>query len=131
VEGQIEQILADGEDRIWPTGTTRDAKLAWLPRKVDAVVGMRRVGKTWFLQQLVGQRVASGADPASVVYVNLEDERLWQLEADQLGLFVDVFYRRHPHLRDQQSVFVFDEVQAVPGWERFVRRLVDTENVHV
>lgn len=131
MEGQIEQILADGEDRVWPTGTTRDADLAWLPRKVDAVVGMRRVGKTWFLQQLMGQRVASGADPASVVYVNLEDERLWQLEAGQLGLFVDVFYRRHPHLRDQLSVFVFDEVQAVPGWERFVRRLVDTENVHV
>jgi predicted AAA+ superfamily ATPase len=26
---------------------------------------------------------------------------------------------------------VFDEIQVVPGWERFVRRLVDGENVHV
>jgi len=131
VEGLIEQILADAEEQPWHGGTARDARLPWLSGKVDAVVGMRRVGKTWFLQQTLAQRVEEGAARASTVYVNFEDERLWQLEAQQLGLFVDIFYRRHPELRGTTCTFVFDEIQTVPGWERFVRRLVDTEDVHV
>lgn len=131
MEDLIEQILADSEERAWPQGTEREAKLPWLPRKVDAVIGMRRAGKTWFLQQTLAHLVSAGAPRASTVYLNFEDERLWQLDATRLTLFTEIFYRRHPELRNTQCVFVLDEIQAVPGWERFVRRLIDSENVHV
>jgi predicted AAA+ superfamily ATPase len=38
----------------------------------------------------------------------------------------------HPERRDQSVVsFFLDEVQAVPGWEAFVRRLLDTEKIEL
>ena len=39
---------------------------------------------------------------------------------------------RFPQERETQTVhWLFDEIQLVEGWERFVRRIVDTENVFV
>jgi len=131
VESLIEQIVADAEERAFPAGTPRDARLAWLPGKVDAVVGMRRTGKTWLLLQTLAAQVEGGVPRESVLYVNLEDERLWNLRADQLTLFVEVFYRRRPSMRDRECIFVFDEIQLIDGWERFVRRLLDSENVRI
>ena len=131
VESLIEQIVADAEERAFPGGTAREAELAWLPGKVDAVIGMRRSGKTWLLQQSLRARIDAGMPRESVLYVSLEDERLAGLRADQLGLFVEVFYRRRPSLRERECIFVFDEIQVVEGWEPLVRRLLDTENVRI
>lgn len=45
---------------------------------------------------------------------------------------MEEYYRRFPALRGQEQVtWCFDEIQVVPGWERFVRRLLDTEKVEV
>ena len=38
----------------------------------------------------------------------------------------------HPEWRDKRkTVFFLDEIQAVPGWEPFVRRLLDTEKIEI
>ena len=65
------------------------------------------------------------------LYINFEDERLLPIAASQLGLFPEALYRRYPENRDQCCWFFFDEIQNVPGWERFVRRLMDTESAQV
>ena len=39
--------------------TRRDARLPAVAGKAHAVIGMRRVGKTTFLKQLIGERRAS------------------------------------------------------------------------
>ncbi|MCB9645395.1 MAG: hypothetical protein H6730_02155 [Deltaproteobacteria bacterium] len=39
-------LVAELEERALPVPTPRTAKLADLPGKADALVGMRRVGKT-------------------------------------------------------------------------------------
>jgi hypothetical protein len=63
-------------------------------------------------------------------YVNFEDERLAGLHADQLHLLLEEYFRRFPALRGSESVtWCLDEIQVVPGWERFVRRMLDSENV--
>jgi len=95
-----------------------------LPGKVTAVVGMRRAGKTTFVHQLRRDRLAHGAPRTSLPYINFEDERLAGLEAAHLGILVDVLRRRASHA-DTPVTWYFDEIQVVPGWERFVRRLLD------
>lgn len=127
----IEQLVADFHDRIVPEVTLRRLELAELPGKADVVVGMRRSGKTFFLYQLIRERLASGAGRDRVLYVNFEDERLLPLATDQLHLIPDAFYRRYPASREELCWFYFDEIQNVPGWERFVRRLLDTEKVAI
>ena len=97
-----------------------------LPGKVTAVIGMRRAGKTTFLHQLRRERLGQGTPREHLPYVNFEDERLASLEASQLGFLLDEHRRRFPAARERATVtWCFDEIQLVPGWERFVRRVLD------
>ena len=60
------------------------------------------------------------------------DERLAELKVNQLGFLVEEYGRRFPEAHDRGTVtWCFDEIQAVAGWERFVRRLLDTGNCEV
>ena len=96
-----------------------------LPGKATAVTGMRRAGKTTFLHQLRRERIERGIAPDRLPFLSFEDERLAGLEADELGVLVDEYYRRVPQAHDETVTWCFDEIQLVPGWERFVRRLLD------
>ncbi len=105
--------------------------MPWLPGKADTIIGMRRSGKTWFLFQVVSELLSKGSPKESMLYLNLEDERLLPMTASDLHWITDVYYRRYPHFREMQCCFFFDEIQNISGWERFVRRLLDTEKAHI
>jgi predicted AAA+ superfamily ATPase len=103
-----------------------------LPNKATAVIGIRRAGKTTFLHQLRRERLARGVPLQRLPFVTLEDERLAGLKATDLHMLVEEYYRRFPETRGRETVtWCFDEIQTVPGWERFVRRLLDAERVEV
>lgn len=109
--------------------TTRDARLPNVPNKIHAVIGMRRAGKTTYLKQLQAERRES-LPPERAIYLSFEDERLAELGTEQLGLLLEEYYRRYPDLRNRESVtWYLDEVQLVDGWDRFVRRVSDSERV--
>jgi uncharacterized protein len=84
---------------------------------VVVISGLRRTGKSTLLAQL-----ARTLGDDSYYYVNFEDERFLNFGADDandlLMLLAEVFGDRH--------VLIIDEIQNVPGWERFVRRFMDT-----
>ncbi len=129
----LAEKLADSLASPLPSGTPRHVYgRVSLPGKVTAVIGMRRAGKTTFLHQLRRERLAQGIGRERLPYLNFEDERLTGLSAEHLLLVIDEYYRRFPALRGSETVtWCFDEIQVVPGWERFVRRLLDTEKVEV
>jgi hypothetical protein len=78
------------------------------------------------------ERLGKGISRERLPYINFEDERLVGLSAEQLHPLVEEYYRMYPALRGKQTVtWCFDEIQVVPGWERFVRRLLDSEKVEV
>ncbi len=102
------------------------------PGKATAVVGMRRAGKTTFLHQLRQQFMTTGAAPSRAPYVSFEDERLTGLEGRHLDFLLDEYQRLAPAGPGGSRVmWCFDEIQLAPGWERFVRRLLDTGAVEV
>lgn len=109
--------------------TARDASLPAVPGKVHAVIGMRRSGKTTFLRQLQAERRRTVV-PERALYLSFDDDRLAGIGADQLSLLLEEYYRRYPELRGGQTVHWFlDEIQLVTGWDRFVRRVMDSEKV--
>jgi hypothetical protein len=125
---KLSAALADAS----PAGfTRRDVRLPAVPGKAHAVIGMRRAGKTTYLRQLLSERRAAG--PAErAVYVSFDDDRLAGLELEQLGFLLEEYYRRYPALRRRETVYWFlDEIQFVPGWERFVRRVMDSEKAEI
>lgn len=128
----IRQKIVDALATPPPRFTQRDVHLPNVSGKAFAVVGMRRVGKTTFLWQVLSERLQQGAPRESLLYFNFEDERLAGMTANHLQLILEEYYALYPQFRDQQRVlFQFDEIQNVPGWERFVRRLLDTELAEV
>src|SRR5262249_21114634 len=127
----LHEIVADAQTRALPALTARQVTLPWLPRKVDAIVGMRRSGTTWLMFQRMRELVDAGVPRADLLYVNFEDERLGDITSAHLSKLVEAHYRRNPEARARQGAFFFDEIQLVEGWERFVRRIVDTELAHV
>jgi uncharacterized protein len=135
VEGQIglgeviDGLIADFQERDLPQVTSRALSLPGLPGKADVLVGMRRSGKTWFLYQQIEERLASGIERERLLYLNFEDERLLPLAAADLSRIPEAFYRRFPSSRELPCWFFFDEIQNVPGWETFVRRLLDNEKI--
>lgn len=93
---------------------------------------MRRTGKTTFLWQTLADRLDKGTPREGLLLFSFEDERLAGMTTADLSLLVEEYYRLHPEWRDgRQPVFFLDEIQVVPGWEMFARRLLDTENVQL
>lgn len=124
----LTEKLAESLASALPEATPRRVYGATgMPGKATAVIGMRRAGKTTFLHQLRRERLERGVAREHLPYVNFEDERLADLSAGQLGFLLEEYGRRVPDAHDQGDVtWCFDEIQVVPGWERFVRRLLDT-----
>jgi hypothetical protein len=128
---ELDFLIAEFQERDLPDSTPRALTLPQIPRKAAVVVGMRRTGKTFLMFQQVQRLVASGLDKRDVLYVNFEDDRLRVDEPGLLGDLLEAFYRFNPAARERGAHLLLDEVQVVPGWPKFVRRVLDTENVQV
>ena len=128
----VRQKILDSQAAALPTLTPRDVWLPTVQGKALAVIGMRRAGKTSFLWQQLAQRHHQGTPRDGLLYFSFEDERLADLQASDLDVLVDEYYRLHPEWREaQRCTFFLDEIQTVTGWELFVRRLLDTENIEL
>jgi len=128
----IRQKIVDSLASPVPVFTPRDVRLPRIPGKATAVIGMRRTGKTTFLWQVLAERLKHGTARQGLLYFNFEDERLAGLSSADLQMVVEEYYRLHPEWRDRwRAVFFLDEIQAVPGWETFARRILDTEKVEL
>jgi uncharacterized protein len=129
----LTEKLAGSLTESFPAATPRHVHgTVSLPGKATAIVGMRRAGKTTFLHQLRSERMERGVSRERLPYINFEDERLVGLQAKDLHLLIEEYYRRYPALRGRETVtWCFDEIQVVAGWERFVRRLLDSEKVEL
>ncbi len=119
-----EKILLSAE-ALLPKLTRRDASLPKLTNKAISVIGMRRAGKTCFLHQQRADRIAAGKAPEQLLYLNFEDERLAGLTGADLGLVQSIHQRLYPEFAEGSLAYFLDEIQLIPGWERFARRLLD------
>lgn len=128
----IRQKIVDAQAAELPVLTRRDTWLPAVPNKAVAIIGMRRAGKTSLLWQLLADRHAAGTERDGLLYFSFEDERLAGMTAGELDLIVEEFYRLNPAWRDaRRASFFLDEIQLVPGWEMFARRLLDSENLEL
>ena len=122
----LRQKLAESLHQPFAGLTARDIRLPGIPGKVLAVVGVRRGGKTSFMRHHACEKIASGRPSESQLLLSLEDERLFGMTAADLSWLVEEHGRQYPALLEPGSRTIYlDEVHLVPGWETYVRRLVD------
>src|SRR6266567_5947121 len=121
----MKQILNDLVKNWWnnplPGIRTRDVNvLAYFDpnvRKIISVVGFRRVGKTFTLLDF-GQKY--GKD--NCVYINFEDERIPK-KTEVLSQVVDLLTELKG---SQPMVLLMDEIQEIPEWSMWARRINET-----
>ena len=135
----LEALQEKLSDALLPLAATnltrRDAVLPAVPGKAHAVIGMRRAGKTCFLKQLLAERRAHGP-PERSIYLSFDDDRLAGIDASQLDALLEEYFRRYPEIRRKderkgRAAWFLDEIQLVEGWDRFVRRVLDTESIDI
>lgn len=88
-------------------------------------VGLRRVGKTYMLYQRLNQLLRKGIDRKDILFLNFEDERLSEMQSDDLNSILEVHYEMSGS--DIKPILFFDEIQNVNHWDKFVRRLADSK----
>jgi len=124
------QIITDSQERDYSRVVPRDIEIPLDSGKIISLIGVRRSGKTNILYSLI-HRLRQTIPTDAIVYINLEDDRLFPLTPHDLGGFLDSYFELFPHNRDRRVYFFFDEIQNAPEWERFIRRLHDTENCSI
>lgn len=121
----IKDILISNQERKLPVNLRpRKTGISLELDKIQAIIGPRRVGKTSAM--LLAMEDLKKRDATSeILYFNFEDERV-QFEPQQLDLLLQAWRELHPDRDLEQAWFFFDEVQAAPGWERFLNRINET-----
>jgi len=123
----LKYVLAQSGTRPWPPATPRTLELPLDSRKVVALVGIRRSGKTYLLYETMRRLEAQGVDRRQMLYLNFEDDRLLPIQAGELDLILRAHEELYPEMAGRKKYLFFDEVQNVPSWEIYLRRLHDTE----
>jgi predicted AAA+ superfamily ATPase len=131
VDSLIEQLIVDYHERALPQLSRRNINLPCIKGKIDTVIGMRRTGKTFLLFQMMQDYLQKGIAKEVMLYINFDDERLLPLSVSELGKISDSYFRLYPEMRETTCYFFFDEIQNIPGWESYCRRLIDTENIQL
>ncbi|MBC8460709.1 MAG: ATP-binding protein [Deltaproteobacteria bacterium] len=86
--------------------------------EIIVISGIRRCGKSTLLLQI--RKDATERD----FFMNFDDERLVNFTVADFQILHETFIE----LFGNQTIFYFDEIQNIPGWERFIRRLHDHGN---
>lgn len=127
----LKYVLREFADRPLPGSRPRDLSLPTDSGKVIGLSGVRRCGKTFLFFDTMKRLVARGIDRRRIVYLNFEDDRLQPVEPAELDLVLRSLRELFPETAVGRVYVFLDEVQSAPGWERWVRRMCDTEDVSV
>lgn len=123
----IKEILIQNQERTLSKNIrSRNTGILLDLEKIQAIIGPRRVGKTSAMQLAIEElKKVRNISPQEIIYFNFEDERI-QFEPHQLDLILQAWQELNPETKLENAWFFFDEVQAAPGWERFVNRINET-----
>jgi predicted AAA+ superfamily ATPase len=127
----LAEIISDSIDMELPNVVHRHIRLPEIPNMANIVIGMRRSGKTWLFYQEMQRLLESGVERSQLLYLNLEDERLLGMEVSDMRYILDTYHRLFPEHLDRRSYLFLDEIQCIDGWESFIRRVLDSENIRV
>lgn len=123
------KIIADFHESSIPDLIERELKIPLEIEKIITVIGPRRAGKTYFLFQIMKNLLEKGISKKHVLYVNFEDERFDF--HNNYDVILESYLSLYPEINLSDVHIFFDEIQELPGWEKFVRRLYEQTTKHI
>jgi uncharacterized protein len=127
----LKYVLHQFVERTLPVCRPREIVLPRATGKVVGLAGVRRSGKTFLFLDTIRRLAEEGVERRRIVYLNFEDDRLHPIHAEELDLVLRCVHELYPDTLGQLIYLFLDEVQNLPGWERWVRRIHDSEDVEI
>ncbi len=123
-------ILQEWAEKELPVTCTREKEIditSLAPlKKVRVITGFRRTGKTYLVFSAI-HKILHNHLKKDVLYINFEDERL-PMRIETLTSLIPAFQS----FFGQKPKYLFlDEVQNIPLWSKYVRRILDNDNIQI
>jgi predicted AAA+ superfamily ATPase len=99
-------------------------------KEVVIITGPRRGGKSSLMKLICDDLIKKDkVSPSNILYLNFEDERFIEFYTGDFAQIFELFLQiNRPTGR---LYFFLDEIQNVTGWERWVNRLYENENIKI
>lgn len=116
------------------SGILRDKTAQILPyshtKELIVLKGSRRSGKSTILFQIMDALEKEGIPQKAMLHLNFEEPKLTPFLT--LKGLDDIYDTYREHIYPLGKAFLFlDEIQNIPGWERWVRARSETEDVKI
>lgn len=126
----IKTLLYEWEERNLPKIIERERKLSEFLRlkvpKIIVITGFRRTGKTYLIFQLV-KELLKKKNKEEIVYINFEDERI----PSKTEILTNLFPAIKETFQKPVEIIFLDEIQNIPDWSKWVRRIYDKERIKI
>ena len=126
----FKEIIVNSQERVYDYVHKRDIEFPLISNKIISFIGVRRSGKTHLMFQAI-RELRENYPTENIVYINFEDDRIFPLKLEDLSLFPEAYYELFPEKKSEKVFFFFDEIQGVQYWEKFIRRVYDTEKCQI
>jgi len=128
----LKELILNGQTESLFTGTPRQLKISQVGKKATIIIGVRRCGKSTFINQVANRLQTTGLAVENFLYLNFSDDRLSNLKSMGLETVLHAYYLLYPEKKAKETLYCFfDEIQEFEGWEIFIDRILRTENCMV
>ncbi len=93
-------------------------------RKAYTIIWPRRAGKSYFCFQIIDDLLKSWVSKNNILYFLLENDEFYPLETDDLNIILESYFELTGKINEKVYIFL-DEIQEVPQFEKFVRKILD------
>lgn len=92
-----------------------------LPKRfISSLTGLRRVGKSTIMYQLIQKLLEDGADPPDILFFSFDDTTA------TIGEVIDAYKVLHKRdFRSDRSYIFLDEIQKCTGWQNDLKKYYD------
>lgn len=99
-------------------------------KEVVIITGPRRGGKSSLMKLICDDLIKKDkVPPSNILYLNFEDERFIDFNTSDFAYTYELFLQINKPMG--RLYFFLDEIQNVTGWERWVNRLYENENIKI
>jgi len=99
-------------------------------KEVVIITGPRRGGKSSLMKLICDELIKKyKVPPSNILYLNFEDERFIEFNTGDFAQIYELFLQINKPTG--RLYFFLDEIQNVNGWERWVNRLYENENIKI
>lgn len=100
--------------------------------EVKVLFGVRRSGKSTMIYQLIARLIKDKVPAQNIIFINFDNNIFSSLTDDPV--FLDDLFEKAKTLNNSKGrIFLFlDEIQEIPGWERWVNKIFEQKkNIHI